>query len=71
MLIYGFNEACNNIAISYLKVGDESTSAIRFWITVKGDLRHLSYILFNLQTLGKEFKKVDCYFTWALLLNHI
>ena len=28
LLIDGFNETCNNIAASYLKVGDESMSAI-------------------------------------------
>ena len=43
--IYGFNEVCKNIAASYLKVGNESMSAIYFWNTEKGDLPNLSYIL--------------------------
>ena len=30
MFIYGFNEALSNIASSYLKVRDESMSAINF-----------------------------------------
>ena len=30
MLIYGFNESCNNIAASYMNFGGESVSAIRF-----------------------------------------
>ena len=29
----GFNKACNNIAASYLKVGNNSTSDIHFWYT--------------------------------------
>ena len=35
LLIYGFNNACNTIAAGYLKVGDESMSAIRFRTTEK------------------------------------
>ena len=42
--INGYNEACNNTSLGYLKVVNKSTSAIRFWTTVKGDLPHLSYI---------------------------
>ena len=38
LLIYGFNEACKNVADSYMKVEDESMSAIRFRTSVKGDL---------------------------------
>ena len=37
LLINGFNKAWKNIAASYLKVGNESMSAIRFWTTEKGD----------------------------------
>ena len=43
MLFDEFNTACNNIAASFLKVGDESMSAIRFQTTAKGNLPHLSY----------------------------
>ena len=43
-LFRGFNTACKNIAASFLKVGDESMSAIRFRTTAKGNLAHLSYI---------------------------
>ena len=43
-LIDGFNAECKNIAASFLKVGDESMSAIRFRTTAKGNLPHLSYI---------------------------
>ena len=43
-LIYIFNEECSNTGASYLKVGDESISAIRFRTTLKRELPHLSYI---------------------------
>ena len=58
LLIYGFNKACSNIAASYLKVGYESMSAIRFCTTSKGDLPHLSYIFRNPEPLGVEFNTV-------------
>ena len=67
MLIYGFNAAFNNISASSLKVGNDSMIVIRFWTTEKGNLPHLSYILRNPETLGKEFKKVACSITGALL----
>ena len=44
MLIDGFNEVCNNIASGYMKVGDDSMSAIRSRNTANGDLPHLYYI---------------------------
>ena len=44
LLIDGFNEACKNIAASYMKVGDESTSAIHFRTTEKGNSTYLFYI---------------------------
>ena len=44
MLIDYLNVLCNNIDTIYLKVGDESTSVIRFWTTEKGNLPHFSYI---------------------------
>ena len=63
MLIDGFNEVCNNTDDSYLKVGDESTSAIHFQTTEKRNLPHLYYIFHNLEPLGTEFKTVSCYVT--------
>ena len=53
LLIHGFNEACKNIAASYLKVEDESMGEIHFRTTVKGDLPHLSYILRKPEPLGE------------------
>ena len=50
VLIGGFNEACKNIAASYLKVGNDSMSVIRFRTTSKGDLFNLSYIYRKLDT---------------------
>ena len=55
LLIDGFNTTCKNIAASFLKVGDESMSAIRFWTTSKGNLPHLSFILRKPEPLGTEF----------------
>ena len=52
LFIDGFDWECINIADSYLDVGDESMSAIRFWNTVKGDLPHLSYIFCKPEPLG-------------------
>ena len=57
-LIDGFNAACKNIAASFLKVGDEAMSEIRFQTITKGNLPHLSYIFRNLEPLGTEFKTV-------------
>ena len=54
LLSDGFNTACKNIAASFLKVGDESMSAIRFWTTAKGNLPHLSYIFRKPDPLGTE-----------------
>ena len=68
LLIDGFNAACKNIAASFIKVGDESTSAIRFRMPAKGNLPHLSYIFRNPEPLGKDFKTVACYVTGSLLL---
>ena len=52
MLIDGFNEACSNIDACYLKVGDESMSAIKFCTTSKMNLTHLSYIFYKPEPLG-------------------
>ena len=60
--------AYKNIAASFLKVGYESMSAIRFHTTAKGNLPHLSYILRNPEPLGTEFKTVACYVTGDLIL---
>ena len=67
----GFNTACKNIAASFLKVGDESMSAIRFRELAKGNLPHLSYIFRKLDPLGTEFKTVACYVTGVLLLIEV
>ena len=67
ILFDGFNTACKNIAASFLKVGDESMSAIRFRTTAKGNLPHLSYIFRKTEPLGTEFKTVACSVTGALL----
>ena len=66
-LFDGFNTACKNIAASFLKVGDESMSAIRFRTTAKRNLPHLSYIFRKPDPLGTEFKTVACSVTGALL----
>ena len=67
MLIDGFNAACKNIAASFLKVGDESMSEIRFQTTEKGNLPHFSFILCKPEKLGTEFKTVACSVTEALI----
>ena len=51
MLIDGFDKLRNNIATSYMKVGDESTSSIIFRATEKGYLPHLSYIFYKPDTI--------------------
>ena len=70
-LIDGFNESCNNIAASYLKVGDYSMSEISFQTAAKGNLPHLSYILRNMDPLGKEFKTVTCSVTGYLMFIEV
>ena len=57
LLIDGFNEACKTIAASYLKVGDDSMSAIRFPATAKGDLPHLFYISASRSHWGQSSRK--------------
>ena len=71
MLIDAFNEAFKNIAASFLKVGDESMSAIRFWTTAEGNLPHLSYIFHKLEPLGTEFNTVSCSGTGAFLFINV
>ena len=67
MLIDGFNAACENIAASFLKVGEESMSAIIFRTTANGNLPHLSYIIRKPEPLEKEFKTVACSVTGELI----
>ena len=71
LLIDGFNAACDNIAAIFLKVGNESMSAIIFGRKEKGNLPHLSYIYRKSDSLGKEFKTVACYVTGALLFIEV
>ena len=71
LLSNGFNTACKNIDASFLKVGDESMSAIRFRTTAKGNLPHLSYILCKPDPLSTEFKTVACSVTGALLFIEV
>ena len=71
MLISGFNEALNNIAAGYLKVDDESMSAIRFRTTEKGNLPHLYYISLNPEPPGTEFKNFACYVTRGFIIIEI
>ena len=56
MLIDGFNEACSDIVASYLKVGDESMSEIKFCIMLKGNLLHSPFIFLKPEPIGKYFK---------------
>ena len=71
MFIYGFNKACSNIAASYLNVGDDSMSTIRFRTMSKGNLPHLSYILCKPEPLGTEFNTFACSVTGALIFIDI
>ena len=67
LLFVGFNTACKNIAASFLKMGDESMSAIRFRKTAKGNLLHVSYIFRKPEPLGAEFNAFACSITGVLL----
>ena len=71
LLLDGFNTACKNIAASFLKVGDESMSEIRFRTTVKVNLLHLSYTFRKPDPLGTKFKTVACYVTGDLLFIEV
>ena len=46
---------------------DEATSVISFWTEEKGNLTYFSYNLHMPAPLGKEFKKVTCSVTGALI----
>ena len=70
-LFDGFNTACKNIAARFLKVGDESMSAIRFRTTAKGNLPHLSYIFWKPEPLGTEFNTIACSVTGTLLFTEV
>ena len=71
LLFDGFNTTCKNIAVSFLKVGDESMSAIRFRTTAKGNLPHLSYILRKPEPLDTKFKTVAFSVTGDLLFIEV
>ena len=71
MTIDGLNEEINNIAASYLKVGGDSMSAIRFWTTAKGGFSHLSYIFYKPEPLGMGFKTVACSVTRSFIFTDI
>ena len=60
LFVYGFNKAFSNIAVSYLKVGDDSMSVIQFITTSKGNLPHLYYIFRKPEPLWWEFNVVAC-----------
>ena len=70
-LIDDFNAACKNIADSFLKVGDESMSAIRFRKTTKGNLPHLYYISHEPEPLVTGFKTSACSVKGALLFIEV
>ena len=57
-LFDGFNSASKNIAASFLKVGDESMSAIWFRTTAKGNLSQLSYIFWRPDPFSTKFNTV-------------
>ena len=63
--------ACKNIAASFMKVGDESMSEIRFRTTAKGSLLHLSYIFRKIEPLGTEFNTVACYVIGSFLFIEV
>ena len=71
MLINGFSAACKNVSSSYLKVGYESMSAIRFLKTAKENLPHLSYIFRKPYPLEKEFNIVVYSFTGDFLFIEV
>ena len=65
--IDGFNVARKNISASFMKVGDDFMSAIRFRMTEKGNLTHFPYIFRKPEPLGKEFNTVAYYVTGDFL----
>ena len=67
LLINSFNNAFKNISASYLRVGDESMSGIRFCTTVNIIFPHLSYIFCKPEPLGIEFKTVIYSITRGLI----
>ena len=69
LLINGFNKARK--AASYMKVRDDSTSAISFWKTAKGNLTHLYYIFCNTEPMWTEFKTVTCSVTGVLIFTKV
>ena len=43
-----------------MNIGDASMSAIRFQVTAKGNLPHLSYIFSKPEPLERDFETVAC-----------
>ena len=70
LLANGLNDLCNKIGGRYLKVRNESASAI-FWTTPKGNLTHFPCIFHKSEPLGPYFNTVACYFTGLLILLEI
>ena len=54
MIVNGSNWSCNNIAACYIKVEDDSMSAIFYKMESKGNLSNMSYILRNPDTHCRE-----------------
>ena len=71
MFFHDFNKARKNIATSYPKVGDKSTSAIHSQTMAKGKLPHLSYIFCKIEPLGTDIKIVAFYVIGALLFVEV
>ena len=69
--MYAFNKVCNNIAASYLKVGGDSMSAIRFWVMDKGNLPHFPYIFRKPEPLVTDFNTFTCSIIGALLFVEV
>ena len=65
------SKACKNIDASYLRVGNESMSAIRFRTAAKGNLTHLSYIFRKIEPLGTEFNTIAYSVTRGLIFIEI
>ena len=67
LLIDVFNQACNNIAASYLKVCGESMSDICSRNTAKDNLLHLYNSFCNIEPLGMKFNTMNCSVTVYLI----
>ena len=67
----GFNKTCKKGYASFVKISDKSINDIFPWNTVKGELPHLLFNLFQPEPLGTNFKTTECYFTGLLLFFEI